>query len=279
MNYLKPEDSWYPAWRAWRQLGKPTALRPKNAPKIIPIRAWQQMREDDRVLRAEVAEAARQWRFKFWDVPAYAVAWTQREPQKVCSDIANWGGKAVWVQSNPAQRAKAASWRRAATMEGLALVVWEWPTAVSLSIDSMRLFGADAHLSNVEHETPGGWRPYAEGLRKAFPDKPLGVWTTFWGVGADNSHPAYSRELAKPWVDNDFVCVTEAYLVNEHGPQPTLNPLNLDHIARERLGFEKSIPSFGVYRTGPETYREFIAPNGPFKGYGWYLYETMPGGA
>jgi hypothetical protein len=281
VTLTKDDKLWYDGWYAWRRLGKPKGLRPSNAPRIIPPRVWAQYRQDEAARREREAKYRRAMRLLWWQRPAFAVAWTQRTPFEVCHHIAALGHEAVWVETRW-QSPRAAQWREAANQYGLKLVVWQWANEVQDAERVIELFKADAFVANVEHTKAGGWDKYAADLRLKYPRMPLGVWTNFWGVGADNeSAPGYDPErLAKPWVDNEWACITEAYLVNEQGPQPTLDPVNLHNVATKVLGFEMSIPAFGIYRTGPETYAKYRAGNGgPFAGYVWYLYEYEPGGA
>lgn len=207
------------------------------------------------------------------DQVAFGVAWTRRAPEEVCAHVKSLGGDAVWVQANPDQQARAQEWREAATKHGLNLVVWEWATTVESAVKAVGAFKADAFVANVEHD-PGKWDAYCDGLRAALPTTPLAVWTNFWGAGA--AWGGYDRSHAAPFIRNHFMCVTEAYMVNEQGVQPTLNPFNLDWTAKAQLGYPETIPSFGVYRTAPSTYEPYLTA---FPAHTWYLYETYPGGA
>lgn len=264
-------------WREWRLgerrfagLGPKSSPRPSVLPKLIPPMWWARLAAFllKRKLRREEQLLAF-WRGK----PAFGTAWTNRTPEEVCAHVKALGGRAVWVQNIEKQRARAAEWRAAATAAGLDLVVWEWGTTVDSAIEAIQLFRPDGFVVNVEHD-PGQWDRYCDSLRVAFPNLPLAVWTNFWGAGA--SHDGYDKSHSAPFIRNRFMCVTEAYMVNEQGPQPTLNPDMLDWTAKAQLGYPETIPSYGIYRCGPEVYDRYMSA---YPGYVWYLYEYYPGGA
>lgn len=276
MALVSPEEF---LWREWRLgegrfkgRGPTSSPRPTAFPKVIPPTWWARLAAF--LLKRKLADPY--WAQRaFWRVPAFAVAWTGQDPDDVCRSIAANGGKAVWVQNDPKQRTRAGAWRRAATTHGLKLVAWEWATDVTSAQGAINAFQADGFAANVEHD-PGMWDAYCDQLRRMFPNLPLAVWTNFWGAGAaqdDQGRSVYLREHSAPFIRNGFVCVTEAYMVNEQGPQPTLSPDHLDWTAKAQLGYPETIPSFGIYRTGPATYEPFKAR---YPGYVWYLFENYP---
>jgi hypothetical protein len=79
----------------------------------------------------------------------------------------------------------------------------------------------------------------------------------------------YRLDLAKPFVDAGFTCLTECYL-----PEcVNCTPANQDFIARERLGFKKVQPVFGTY--GGKTLADYPTTDPYFRGWSVYLAEYI----
>lgn len=180
------------------------------------------------------------------------------------------GYRWVAVQDTAENRAHAGEIRAAMTQAGVKLATWRWSTTVAESLGCVAAFRADAHIENVEHYDWEAGLPTA--LRAALPRTPLATVTNFTGTGAlrDGS---YSRDAAAVWVRAGFGYITEAYMVNEHGPQPTLSPAILDWAAKTHLGVPETFPAVAIYRAPLAYYEEHLAG---FPHHSVYLAENLP---
>lgn len=235
-------------------------------------------REDNEAVGGEAGKnpipEAKAHLYDLWLKPGGWVAWGlengQFDVRELVQGAQDLGLGWIGVDVRPANVKLAAELRVKTRDAGLGLVVWEWATG-PLSLDAkIDYFEADGAAANVEHV--GSWRSYAATLRTLHPTKPLGLFTNFAGVLA-TPEATYDAALAKPWIENDFAWITEAYVVNEEGEQPTLSPESLDWTARFHGGVPVTFPAFGIYRCGPERYEQWAHQ---FPGHSWYLLEYHP---
>lgn len=272
-----PLPKWFWQWAAWRlgegaykDLGPMNpGARPASAPTRIPPWAW------DRLSALLEARAAIKPQADFWNRPGGWTAWGFSNGQfddldRFFAKAAGMGLKWVGIQGIPYNLSIGHRLRAAADRAALDIVSWDWSTTVLAALEQINGLEADAHAANVEHVGP--WGEYARMLREARPTLPLGVFTNFAGTLALPSG-AYSRELAAPWNTYGYAWITEAYIVNEQGEQPTLAPTNLDWTAKTHGGAVKTYPAFGIYRCLPARYDQWLED---FPGHSWYLLEYHP---
>lgn len=279
-----PLPQWWWAWAKWR-LAAQSYPRPSTAPKVIPAWAW---------LRLAVFIAARTKTppplppfdpFALWSFNGGWTAWgfdngqwcdRLGDPSQMTAadvkrpfEIAKARGyRWLGVQDLPRTRAMKAALKAAAAQYGLKLVVWEWATTTDKALEVIRFWEPDGYAANVEHLGP--WDELAPAVRGQNPRLPLAVWTNFAGAGAmpDGS---YSLAGSRPWRDNQFACITEAYACENPQALPTL----LDWTARTHLGYTFVVASIGVYNGWrPENYEFELKP---FAGvHSVYLMEYLP---
>lgn len=267
-----PTPGWYIYWRAWKRAGSPYGKRPKHAPRIIPRWAWLQLKEDNRV-RAE------NQRNSLWQSRGAWTAWGfsngQFNPTQVAILAKAYAWRYIGVQDTAYNRSRRDEFKAAFKEHGVKLVVWDWATDANTTLALLDYWQPDGYSANVEHFGP--WAELCDKARAKYPAMPMSVFTNFWGAGAvptSVSPTGYSRADAEPFVRNDFAYITEAYMVNEQGDQPTLNPLNLEYTARQHLGAKYVYPCFGIYRCDPSYYSTYRLS---FPFHSWYLLEYWPG--
>lgn len=264
-----PVPLWYEPWKRWRW--GLIVKRPVSAPTLIPKWAWLQLKEDTRVRNEQM-------RFDLWRKPGAWMSWGFANGQFTPAEVAEWakvnGYAWIGVQDTPQNRARRDQIKNAFRNNGIKLVIWEWSKDAQTALDTVSFWLPDGFSANVEHFGP--WAEMCDRLRVKYPYMPLSVFTNFWGAGAvsrDVSPTGYDRGHAAPFVVNDFACITESYMVNEEGPQPTLHPEELEFTARTHLGYKEVFPCFGIYRCSPAFYSALL-PSYP--AHSWYLLEYHP---
>lgn len=181
------------------------------------------------------------------------------------------GAKWVGVQDLVSTRGMAAAMKQACHELGLALVVWDRyysPDGAFFKADAaIDFWKPDAFAVNIEDR--GAWRSFASGLRSAHRALPLAVWTDFNGAGADGQG-GYVIDEGRVWWENDFVCITEAYV----NVNPTGTPEGMDWTARVKCGFAEVQTSIGIY--GGWTVESYATYLRNFPNYSVYLAEYLP---
>ena len=121
----------------------------------------------------------------------------------------------------------------------------------------------------LQAEEPQDWENIVRWFREDYPTMPAAVVTTFWGIGATAS--GYDPSIAKPVIDADFKCLTEAYVVSN----PHSTPAELNYVATQKLGWERSQPVIGVYSNYPA--ERYVTEHNlaSWPGYWVWLAETM----
>lgn len=147
---------------------------------------------------------------------------------------------------------------------GIALGIWDdifttnrTPQEAAQSVDHWQAKFYDA---NVEGYVRSGW---AQDFRALKPNLPCSVFTDFRGLD--------TPELAKPWIDMDFDCVTECYL----SQNPHAKPANMDYRAYQ-IGWMDSYPCLSNYNNVPlSTYQNIMTQKSgrPFTSFKVYLAE------
>lgn len=216
-------------------------------------------------------------RLAFWRSTGVWTAWGIRNSQYAdLPAFARWakskGFTWVAIEDDPAALAKRDSIFAALRSEGLKVVLWQTrPITASGAVSAITYWNPDGYIAEIEVEPEEGAAIVARRVREAFTTLPLGIATNFSGAGA-KPDGTYDRALAKPWIDNGWACMPEAYIFNELGQQPTLAPDNLDWVAKDVLGFPETFPLLGVFRCPPSTYDPYLAR---FPHHAWYLAEYM----
>lgn len=270
--------AWFWRWARWR-LGRSEfkpygpanpAVRPKDAPKLIPAWAWTRLKQITAV--RPIQDPLAFWRsVGGWE--SWGLVNGQFTPDTLCVKAKGMPKPCKWigVQDTTVKRSQRDAIKAACARHGLKLAVWNWAVSVDHSLEIIDFWNPDAYVANVEHFGP--WDNLATRVRAKHPVLPLGVFTNFWGAGAvpkTTSATGYSKADADPWVRNAWAYITESYMVNEQGEQPTLSPAHLDWAAKTHLGVPETFPCFGIYRVPPSYYSKYLSlwPN-----HSWYLLE------
>lgn len=279
----------YWPWAKWRLAGAPDPM-PDEARLLaaryhnltgnwgVPPWAWDRLREQIR-LRNKNQAPPPATDSDFWASQGGWTAWgletNNWTPDTLFGKAAAHGFEWLGIQTTPYNLARGQKIRAAANAHGVKVVAWE-RCVEHLTPPDARIQTLQAHAfsANVEDVGPveGSWEPYAAGLRLRNPRLPLSVFTNFAGTLA-RPDGTYDRELSRPWIDNNYAWITEAYVVNELGEQPTLAPPNLDWTAQHHGGVPKTYPAFGIYRCQPSRYDIWLED---FPFHSWYLLEYHP---
>lgn len=276
--------NWYGYWRWVRWFyglgeyaGKAHYLpyRPSPNPETLPrwmALAWH--------ARRRVWWAARQAAQKpppfdplaFWRSRGVWFAWGIEDgsitPSRMVEIAKSLDCQWVGIQDGPQARARRAFIRTACQTSGLKLVIWQDRPTLIQANETIGFWSPDAYSANIEERRD--WMVLAEEVRDAHPTLPLGVFTNLWGAGA--TPEGYSVEEARVWWGNGWACITESYMVNEQGPQPSLHPEILGWTARVKCQYPGSFPAFGIYRC-PVSFYDEIKKNWPY--HSWYLGEYV----
>ena len=247
--------------------------RPSVLPLPIPLLWWVKLALF-LARRKAATQPAPPDPLAFWRSTGVWESWGlgngQFTPERLCSIAKARGCQWIGVQDSAADRQKRDEIKQACQTYGLKLAIWEWATTVDDALSLIDFWKPDAYVANVEHD-PGTWDTFARVVAEKHPSLPRAVFTNFWGAGA--TQDGYSVAEGKVWWGRGFACITEAYMVNEHGTQLSLSPSNLDWTAKTHLGYPETFPCFGIYRVGPEYYDGWAKswPN-----HSWYLAEYLP---
>ncbi len=269
-----PLPKWVWAWMKWRLAGQ-TYPRPAGVPAVIPKWAWHRLQYLVSLRTPAPPPPPPFDPFALWSLKGGWTAWgfqngqfcdrlkpgdqmTANDVDKAFAIAQARGYKWVGVQDSPRTRSMAAALKAAADRRGLKLVVWEWVTDAGTSLEVIGFWKpyVVGYAANVEHY--GLWSELASVVRSLNPNLSLAVWTNFTGAGAMQDG-TYSLEASRPWRDNQWALVTEAYVCQN--PQAT--PANLDWAARTHLGYTFVVHSIGIYAGWtPEMYEEMLEPFG-----------------
>jgi hypothetical protein len=261
---------WFGAFCRWLAAGK-TYPRPPQVPARIPKTLWPAILLRVALIRARIKPD----RLLFWRSRGAWEAWGLTNGQFTPSQLASWaklhGFKWVAVLDTRElrEKVKPADLRIAFERDGIKLVIWSWATTLPDAKASLAYWEPDAYVVNVEHRGP--WYAFCQGLRAHVgASYPLAVITNFAGAGA-MPDGTYSKQEASAFWSENFACITECYMVNEQGAQPSLSPSGMDWTARTQLGYPETFPCFGIYRTTSKYYWPYLL-DWPY--HSWYLAEN-----
>lgn len=108
---------------------------------------------------------------------------------------------------------------------------------------------ADAAFTIAELESQGDLDGV---LASPTPSMPHAVVTNFTPLTDSNGVPL--PEKAKPLLDAEWFCITEAYL----GDNPSATPDALDQFAKQ-LGWGVTQPAFGLWNAPPSAYSQWAS--------------------
>ena len=213
----------------------------------------------------------------FWRSRGLWEAWglqSQFTIDRLCQVAQGRGCSWIAVQDSAVDRPLRDQIKASCKAHGLKLVVWEWPGLSGTTLDLIRYWQPDGYAANIEERRD--WDPFAATVAGAFPNLPKAIITNLWGAGAvptSISQTGYSRREAEVWSLRGFACITENYMWNEQGFQPSLAPATTDWTAKTHLGYPETFPCFGIYRCSPDFYDPYKQP---FPYHSWYLAEYLP---
>ena len=191
------------------------------------------------------------------------------EPHTVARMADEHGFGHVSVQWDYApQRPLALRLRDELHSRGLTFGVWEAEPMPGTGEQAVLESGADHYIAQAE--TPRPWWAIVESFRRAYPDLPAAVVTTFGGIGAVEGN-GYDKTVAKPVIDAGFGCLTEAYV----NANPQATPDNLDWVAETQLGWPYSQSTIGVWGGFPASVYITQHRLAAYRDYWVWLAETM----
>lgn len=275
----------YFQWREWylhegAYKNDPIKRDPRTrppAPTKIPLTWWAHLALFLARRKASAPPPTTTDPLAFWRRKGTWVSWGMSNGQFTPEELAAWawskGFKWVGVEDNAPNRSKVdpARLRAALHARGIDLVIWHWATTVESAKESIDYWNPDGFTTNVEHRNGSStWHSYTAALRQFRPRPyPFAVFTNFAGAGS-MPDGTYSKGEAEAFWGQDFACITESYMVNEQGPQPSLAPENLDWTAKVQLGYPETFPAFGIYRCPVSFYDKYLSS---WPAHSWYLSE------